>query len=1086
MERRHTRLYSSLLASAGFAALVLHPSRGMAQLLGSAQSFAILGGSSVTAAGTGSVISGDVGVSPGTSITGFPPATVVPPFSVHVNDGPAVAAQSAVTALYVSLLPGSCSMPSVPQLSGATFTPGTYCFSSTADLAATGNLTLDGAGTYIFQVGSGLTANVDSTVTLLNGADPCDVFWQVTSAATLNGDNFVGNVVAQAGVTVGVDATLAGRALTTAAGAVTMAGTNTVGGCSGVAIATATAANTPTQIPTQTPTVTPTDTPPNTPTAIPTGTPTQTPADSQTATATDTRTSTATATSTPIVVDFGDAPDTPYTTLLANDGARHALGSNIYLGICVDAEADGQPSVMADGDDNATATTTFGICAVPGDDEDGVILPSNLITGTNVLVDVIANAACLLSAWMDWNGDGDWNDVSEQVFTNQLITAGLNNLLLSVPSGATTGAIFVRFRCSTQPDLAVTGQASDGEVEDYKVSVVSPTTTPTNTPTDTSTSVPFDTPTNTPTPVDVCVEPPLGPAQDTNVFVIGTANLHNSDVHGRMTICGNAIMQNYSVGSALIGLQDALRVGGNLTYITGTIYGNTVASGTASMTSVTSANGGSVINASVLECATANAELLALSGQYGALQPNGTVSFQFGVITLTGSDSSTNIFALNAGQLGTANTLQISVPPGSSVLLNISGTTVTWQQMGIFLNGVDESQVLYNFREATSLVINGISVRGSVLAPKAAVQFNNGQVNGTLVAASLSGFGQAHQVEFDGCLGPQPAFGPSPTPTSNVPATSTYTRTQTSTAAPTDTPAPPTATGTVTAPVTATGTPTPTEPTATPTTTEPPPPPTLTSTPTATPCPNNPLGDAAEFNVFACGNANLSNSDIEGRIGVAGDASLANYGIGSSLPPSNGGRDDLIAGGNLTYNSGQMFAGNAVYGGTANVNHVGFPSGSLIQGMPGSFASKCSDLQMLSDNLCTLPGSTLASSGNLQFSGAHPTLNVFYVGAASVANAHSIQISAPANASVVINVTGGPAQIAHLGMMISGTDRNHVLWNFCDATQLTIRGVAVEGSVLAPYTDVIFDNGQVNGTLITKDLSGGGESHDHRFSGCGL
>ncbi len=221
-------------------------------------------------------------------------------------------------------------------------------------------------------------------------------------------------------------------------------------------------------------------------------------------------------------------------------------------------------------------------------------------------------------------------------------------------------------------------------------------------------------------------------------------------------------------------------------------------------------------------------------------------------------------------------------------------------------------------------------------------------------------------------------------------------------------------------------------------------------------------------------------------MGVAGNASLTSYGIGSSLPASNGDRDDLIVGGSLTYNTGQVFAGNAVYEITASISNVGFPSGSLIQGMPVSFANECANLQQLSDNLCTLAGSNVAGSGNLQFSGADPSLNVFHVSAASLANAYSIQISAPANASVVINVTGGPAQIAHLGMTISGTDRSHGLWNFCGAAQLTISGVAVEGSVLAPYTNVTFNNGQVNGTLITRDLTGSGESHNYRFSGCGL
>ena len=244
----------AVFASACFGALLVATSQAAAQSLGSAESFAIVGGSSATAAGTGSEVAGDVGVSPGTSITGFDgtAATVVPPFITHANDGLAIAAQISVDTLYTFLATGAgpCS-PLAAQLDGVTVGPGVYCFSSTADLAATGTLTLDGAGTYIFQVGSSLTANALSTVTLLNGADPCNVFWQIGSAATLNGD-FAGNVVAQAGVTVGSGTSLLGRALTTAAGAVTLAGGNSVGGCSTAAGPTPTPAPTATGAPSPT------------------------------------------------------------------------------------------------------------------------------------------------------------------------------------------------------------------------------------------------------------------------------------------------------------------------------------------------------------------------------------------------------------------------------------------------------------------------------------------------------------------------------------------------------------------------------------------------------------------------------------------------------------------------------------------------------------------------------------------------------------------------------------------------------------------------------------------------------------------
>lgn len=227
------RISLSLAASA-LAAVLISPSPAVAQpTVGNAQSYAVLGGTAVTAAGTGTVINGDVGVSPGTSITGFPAgAIVLPPFATHANDGSAIAAQAATGALYTQLATTGGSTPIIAELGGRTLTPGVYSFTSTANIAAGTTLTLSGGGIYIFQVGSALTANVLSSVLLQNGATACNIFWQVTSAATLNGVTFAGTVVAQAAVDLGVGASLNGRALTTPAGAVTMAGGNTIGGCS--------------------------------------------------------------------------------------------------------------------------------------------------------------------------------------------------------------------------------------------------------------------------------------------------------------------------------------------------------------------------------------------------------------------------------------------------------------------------------------------------------------------------------------------------------------------------------------------------------------------------------------------------------------------------------------------------------------------------------------------------------------------------------------------------------------------------------------------------------------------------------------
>jgi hypothetical protein len=222
---------SSVIAGVGLC-LLAFMLPAAAQSLGAASSFAVVGAAGVTAAG-GGVISGDVGSSPSSSITGFPPASVTPPWGIHANDAAAIAARAASIALFTSLSSGACADTPGAQMGGVNFGPGIHCFASSANLAASTNVTLTGPGVFIFRVPSALTANVLSTMTLVN-VDPCSVFWQVGTAATLNGVNFAGTVVTQAGVTLGVNAGLTGRALATV-GPVTMAGANSVGGCSAVA-----------------------------------------------------------------------------------------------------------------------------------------------------------------------------------------------------------------------------------------------------------------------------------------------------------------------------------------------------------------------------------------------------------------------------------------------------------------------------------------------------------------------------------------------------------------------------------------------------------------------------------------------------------------------------------------------------------------------------------------------------------------------------------------------------------------------------------------------------------------------------------
>jgi hypothetical protein len=137
-------------------------------------------------------------------------------------------------------------------------------------------------------------------------------------------------------------------------------------------------------------------------------------------------------------VDLGDAPDPSYPTLLASDGARH-YPSPLHLGACVDTESDGQQTATAAGDDTDVGTA-LGACAVAGDDEDGVTFTSGVFQGGSLAqVSVVASAAGLLDAWLDFDGDGDW-EAGEQIFTSEPLVAGANPLSFPVPAGALLGA----------------------------------------------------------------------------------------------------------------------------------------------------------------------------------------------------------------------------------------------------------------------------------------------------------------------------------------------------------------------------------------------------------------------------------------------------------------------------------------------------------------------------------------------------------------------------------------------------------------------------------------------------------------------
>jgi type VI secretion system secreted protein VgrG len=187
--------------------------------LNSAGSFAVLGGSTVTSTGD-TVLTGNLGVSPGTSITGFYPAGIVNG-TIYASDGVASTAHADAVAAYGIFANEAASQDLTGQdLAALTLTPGVYSFGSGAQL--TGLLTLSGTGEFVFQIGSTLTTASGSSMVLINGAQAGNVFWQVGSSATLGtSSSFAGSILAAASITLNTGASVVGRALAMT-GAVTL------------------------------------------------------------------------------------------------------------------------------------------------------------------------------------------------------------------------------------------------------------------------------------------------------------------------------------------------------------------------------------------------------------------------------------------------------------------------------------------------------------------------------------------------------------------------------------------------------------------------------------------------------------------------------------------------------------------------------------------------------------------------------------------------------------------------------------------------------------------------------------------------
>jgi uncharacterized repeat protein (TIGR01451 family) len=184
-----------------------------APILGNAQSFAVLSNTSVSNTGS-SVVTGNVGISAGTSIIGFPPGIILSG-TKHIADATALAAQNSLANAFVNLKAMPATETVNTPLSDGILTPGVYPYDSSASLV--GPLVLDAQGdpnaVFVFQITSALTTASGSNVSLINGASPCNVYWVLDTATLGTNSAFVGNILAQSSITANTGASISGRAL---------------------------------------------------------------------------------------------------------------------------------------------------------------------------------------------------------------------------------------------------------------------------------------------------------------------------------------------------------------------------------------------------------------------------------------------------------------------------------------------------------------------------------------------------------------------------------------------------------------------------------------------------------------------------------------------------------------------------------------------------------------------------------------------------------------------------------------------------------------------------------------------------------
>ena len=249
----------------------------------------------------------------------------------------------------------------------------------------------------------------------------------------------------------------------------------------------------------------------------------------------------------------------------------------------------------------------------------------------------------------------------------------------------------------------------------------------------------------------------LGFLTDFNLVVFGNSQLNNSTIEGRAAIGANASFNDASIGSILPGqpLRPDLIVNGSLNFTDGAVpKGEVVVGGVSQVHNVNVL--GSVLPGWGLDFPTLQTYVTNASRAWAATPTSGWTQVEGSnagafAIRLQSFNAGVNTFYVTAADLARARTVSIETVPGSGVVINVSGSEAWLQYTNFVLNGVSASNVVFNFYEAQFLHAYGTKVTGSILAPFAAADISNIEVQGSFVSSALLGMGQIRYVPYTAC-----------------------------------------------------------------------------------------------------------------------------------------------------------------------------------------------------------------------------------------------------------------------------------------------------------------------------------------------